>query len=227
MIELMGSSFFAVRGGMYFLVTAAHVFQGRDLRRAYGVNINRKWGMLNGMPFITCLVNDLAIAPLNEAWFRRAGVDRLKAVPLDDLETEYSSIGRWVTVGYPKSKNGLNPRLNQTDIHTHGTSFTDRLEKPTAKTHFANPVGFRFDKNKVIDTKMKSANPPSFSGTSGGPVYEILELVDFDGFSRWKCRLEGVFIGWHKREKEALAARVQPLKAMMDEVVDYMGKKSV
>lgn len=220
--DLIGSSFFAVRRGMYFLVTAAHVFDGQDPKRQFGVNVNGKGALLNGTPFVRCFVDDIAIAPLHEDWFIRAGIDRLKAVPLDDMKTSYSPIGLWVTMGYPGSKNGLNPRLNMTQIVTHGTSFTERIERPTAKSHIANPVGFRFDKKHVIDTRMKSTNPPSFSGTSGGPVFEVLADVDFDGSLRWKCRLEGVFIGWHKIEKEALAARVQPLKDLMDRVIDHM-----
>lgn len=220
--DLIGSSFFAVRRGNYFLVSAAHVFDGQDPKRQFGVNINGKGALLNGIPIVRCMVDDIAVALLPEAWFINAKIERLKAVPLDDLVTHYSPIGLWVAVGYPASKNGLNPRLNQTQIVTHGTSFTDRIEKPTAKSHIANPVGFRFDKKRVINTKMKSANPPCFSGTSGGPVFEVIADVDFDGSFRWKCRLEGVFLGWHNREKEAHAARAQPLKNLMDRIIDHM-----
>lgn len=222
-VDLVGSSFFAVRKGKYFLVTAAHVFDGQDLKRVFTLNINGKGVLLNGLPFARCFEDDIAVAPLPEAWLSGVGIDRLMAISLDDVETpQYEPFGLWVSIGYPNSKNGLNPRLNQTVIYTHGTSFTERIEKPTAKSHIKNPVGFRFDKKHAIDTAMKSVNPPSFSGTSGGPVLEVLADVAIDGSFKWTCRLEGVFIGWHKREKEALAARVPPLKALIDGVISRL-----
>ncbi|MCC9008021.1 hypothetical protein [Pseudomonas putida] len=222
--DLIGSSFFAVRGGHYFLVSAAHVFDDQDPKRQFGVNVNGKGALLNGIPIVRCKIDDIAVALLPGAWFLNAKIERLKAIPLDDSSTNYSSIGLWVAIGYPASKNGLNPRLNQTQIVTHGTSFTSRIEQPAARSHIANPVGFRFDKKRVINTKMQSANPPCFSGTSGGPVFEVLAAVDFYGSLRWKCQLEGVFLGWHNREKEAHAARVQPLKNLMDQIIDHVNK---
>jgi hypothetical protein len=38
--DLIGSSFFAIRKGHYFLVSAAHVFEGQDPKLQFGVNIN-------------------------------------------------------------------------------------------------------------------------------------------------------------------------------------------
>ncbi|WP_065260084.1 serine protease family protein [Pseudomonas bananamidigenes] len=222
--DLIGSSFFAARRGHYFLVSAAHVFDDQNPLRKFGVNVNGKGALLNGIPIVRCKIDDIAVALLPEAWFSYAKIERLKAVPLDDSVTHYSPIGIWVAIGYPASKNGLNPRLNKTQIVTHGTSFTDRIERPSAKSHISNPVGFRFDKKRVINTKMEPANPPCFSGTSGGPVFEVLAAVDNHGSFRWKCHLEGVFLGWHNREKEAHAARVQPLKNLMDQIIDHVNK---
>lgn len=220
--DLIGSSFFAVRRGHYFLVSAAHVFEGQDPKRQFGLNTNGQGAVLNGMPIIRSIVDDIAVALLPQTWFIKAKIERVKFVPLDDLVTHYAPIGLWVAVGYPASKNGLNPRLNLTQIVTHGTSFTERIETPAAKSHIANAVAFRFDKKRAMDTNMKRANPPCFSGTSGGPIFEVLADVESDGTFRWKCRLEGVFLGWHNREKEAHAARVQPVKNLMDSIIEHM-----
>ncbi|RRV10200.1 hypothetical protein EGJ27_00795 [Pseudomonas sp. v388] len=207
---------------MTFLVTAAHVLKGLDTKRLLATNLKGKAIMLSGLPFLVCNDNDLAIAPLEPQWLADTGLPSLNTIVLDDTWENYESIGCWITVGYPGSKNGIYPRLGKHAINSHGTSFTEMIQVPKAQSHIANPLGFRFDKKSAVDTDQKRANPPSFSGTSGSPILEVLARVDTTGNISLRCVLQGVLLGWHKKEKEVVAGRVEALLALMDELFELL-----
>lgn len=220
--QLLGTGFIATYRKMSFLVTAAHVLKGLDTKRLLATNLKDKAILLSGLPFLFCHDNDLAIAPLEQEWLVATGLPSLNTIDLDDICENYEPIGCWITVGYPGSKNGIYPRLGKHAINSHGTSFTEMIQKPTAKAHIGNPLGFRFDKKSAVDTDNKRANPPSFSGTSGSPILEVLARVTPAGNISLRCMLQGVLLGWHKKEKEVIAGRVEALEALMEELFEML-----
>lgn len=86
-----------------------------------------------------------------------------------------------------------------------------KIESPRSKTHLNYPLAFGFDKKNVIKTDGQKTNPPSFKGSSGGPILELI-YKDIDKENETLgCRLVGIFTGWHENEKEAIAIRIEAL----------------
>ncbi len=216
---LLGTGFFATYRQVAFFVTAAHVLKGLDSKRLLGTHVKGQGILLSGLPFFLCHEHDLAIALLEPDWLDNTGLPSVHGVVLDEVWEGYDSLDRWITVGYPGSKNGIFPKLNRRAINTHGTSFDEIIQKPTARAHISNPLGFRFDKKKSVDSTNRRANPPCFSGTSGSPIWEVIARVDGSGNVSLRCRLQGVLLGWHKKEKEVIAARVEGLVSLIEELL--------
>lgn len=215
---LLGTGFFVTCRQMTFLVTAAHVLKGLDPQRLLATSLKDQGVLLSGLPFVFCLDSDLAIAPLTRDWLANTGLSSINTIDLDEIRKGYESLEFWITVGYPGSKNGIFPKLRKHAINSHGTSFTEIIQKPTAGTHIPNPLGFRFDKKKAIDSANRRVNAPCFSGTSGSPILEVVSRVDPAGNISLRCELKGVLLGWHKKEKEVIAARVEGLTGLIKEV---------
>lgn len=223
--QLLGTGFFATSRQMSFLVTAAHVLKGLDPKRLLATNVKGQAVLLSGLPFLLCHENDLAITLLTQEWLANTGLPSINSIDLDEIWDGYESLEFWITVGYPGSKNGIFPRLRKHAINSHGTSFTEIIERPTASAHISNPLGFRFDKRKAVDSDNKRANPPSFSGTSGSPILQVIARVDPAGNVSLRCALKGVLLGWHKHEKEVIAGRVEALIDLIDEMLDLLDGK--
>lgn len=217
--QLLGTGFFVTCRQMAFLVTAAHVLKGLDPKRLLGTNVKGKGILLSGLPFVFCHENDLAIAPLAQDWLAETGLPSLNSIDLDAIWGGYEPLELWITVGYPGSKNGIFPKLRKHAINSHGTSFTEIIQKPTARAHISNPLGFRFDKKKAVDSSNRRANPPCFSGTSGSPILEVIGRIDTAGNVSLRCTLKGVLLGWHKIEKEVIAGRSEGLMALIEELL--------
>ena len=220
--QLLGTGFFVTCRQHVFLVTAAHVLKDLDPRRVLATNVRGQAVLRGGLPFLLCHDNDLAITLLPQDWLANTGLPSINSIVLDETWEGYESLEFWITVGYPGSKNGIFPKLGKHAINSHGTSFTEVIEKPTAAAHISNPVGFRFDKKKAVDSANKRANPPSFSGTSGSPVLEVIARVDPAGNISLRCTLKGVLLGWYKQEKEVIAGRAQALIDLIDELLDLL-----
>ncbi|CAI8814360.1 hypothetical protein EMIT0324P_11206 [Pseudomonas chlororaphis] len=219
---LLGTGFFIRYRGMTFLVTAAHVIKGMDSTTLFSGHTQGKAFLLGGGPFIFCHEHDVAIAPLLSDWQQKAGLENLKAVSLDSGDPTYEALGHWITMGYPKSKNGINPRLSQHAINVHGTSFTECIDTPLADAHIAYPLGFRFDKKAAVNSLHQRYNPPSFKGTSGSPIFQVFAKVLPSGVVSLQCRLEAVLLGWHMKEREIIAGRVKGLMALLDEFLGHL-----
>lgn len=223
-IALLGSAFCVSRNNNYFLVTAAHVLKGLPDGLAITARIGERAVLLNNRPFLLSMEDDLAITMLHASWTTQFGIDRVRSIDLDDEKKGYTRLGTYISIGYPGSKNGINQRLNKFAINIHGTSFNEKLEKHESKPHIKKPVAFKFNKKTALNSNKGRANPPCFSGTSGGPILEIVGLTKFDDSISMSCRLEGVFLGWHKREKEIIGASGTALIALIDEVLDKMNE---
>ena len=221
-IDLLGSAFCVSRRENYFLVTAAHVLESLPNGLAITARIGEKAALLNKLPFVISTEDDIAVTMLHASWTTQFGIDRVRSIDLDDNKHGYSSLGTYISIGYPGSKNGINQRLNKLAINIHGTSFNEKLEKHDSSPHIKNPVAFRFNKKTALNSEKGRANPPCFSGTSGGPILEIVGIPRIDDSISISCRLEGIFLGWHKREKEVIGARSAALVALIDEILDEM-----
>ncbi|MDG6431926.1 hypothetical protein QCD80_00255 [Pseudomonas syringae pv. actinidiae] len=218
----LGTGFFISYRGMTFLVTAAHVIKGMDPATQFGGHTMGRAFLLGGVPFIFCHEHDLAIAPLLPDWQEKAGLKSLKVISLDSIDSTYEALGQWITMGYPKSKNGINPKLSKHAINVHGTSFTECIESPLAAAHIANPLGFRFDKKSAVNSLRQRDNPPSFKGASGSPIFQVFAKVLPGGGISLQCRLEGVLLGWYIKEKEIIAGRVEGLMLLLDEFLHHL-----
>ncbi|WP_115297987.1 hypothetical protein [Ectopseudomonas mendocina] len=223
--QLLGTGFFVTCRQMTFLVTAAHVIKGLDPKRLLATNVKNQGILLSGLPFVFCHENDLAIAPLAQDWLVNTGLPSLNSIVLDEVWEGYESLEFWITVGYPGSKNGIFPKLRKHAINSHGTSFTEIIQKPTARAHISNPLGFRFDKKKAVDSSNRRTNPPCFSGTSGSPILEVIGRVDTSGNVSLRCTLKGVLLGWHKKEKEVIAGRSEGLVDLIEELLAILEGK--
>lgn len=223
---LLGTGFFVTYRQMAFLVTAAHVLKGLDPKRLLATNVKGHGILLGGIPFLFCHENDLAIAPLAQDWLANTGLQSINSIDLDEVWEGYESLEFWITVGYPGSKNGIFPRLGKHAINSHGTSFDEIIQKPTALAHISNPLGFRFDKKKAVDSVNRRANPPCFSGTSGIPILEVVGRADVAGNVSLRCTLKGVLLGWHKREKEVVAGRAEGVVSLINELFALLEGKS-
>ena len=149
-------------------------------------------------------------------------MEDVPALPLDQGLGGEEPLGHWITMGYPATKNGINPKLAKFAINLHGTSFTEMIQAPVCKAHIRDPLAFRFDKKSAITVEHKRENPPSFSGTSGSPVLQIFCRVLRPDLVDLSCRLEGVFLGWHHKEREVIAGKVQGLVGLLDEFLGHL-----
>lgn len=221
-LDSLGSGFFVCHRGHTFLVTAAHVLDGLDPNRELVMSVNGVGVPLNGIPFRGYREKDLAFALLDSATLNKHGVQSVNYVPMEaEDESCYLPI-LWIAIGYPGSRNGLNPRVGKNNINIYGASFYEKLEKPSALANIRNPIGYKFDKKAAVNTKGKSTNPLSFQGTSGGPILEVIARIDEAGGYTWCCRLDGILLGWYNKEKEVIAARANDLKDLLDNYVDYI-----
>lgn len=216
---LLGSGFFVTYRNATFLVTAAHLFKDLDKKRTLVTNIKGKGVLLSGLPFFLNNENDLAVAFLAEEWLANTELQSINAIDVRDEKVGFESMMSWIAIGYPGSQNGIYPRLGKHAINVYGTSFFELIEKPLSKAHISNPLGFRFDKKKAVDSSNRRVNAPCFSGMSGSPILEIFRRFDKDGNPVIGCKLKGVLLGWYNNEKEVIAARLEGVIDLMDEAL--------
>lgn len=221
---LLGTGFFVTYREVVFFVTAAHLFEGLDKKRTLAANVNGKAILLSGLPFFLNKENDLAVALLPRDWLAKTGLKSINLIDLNDEKEGFESMMSWIAIGYPGSKNGIYPKLRKHAINVYGASFFEIIEKPLSKTHNLNPIAFRFDKKKAVDSSSRRVNPPCFSGMSGSPVLEIFRRFDENDNPIIGCKLKGVFLGWHKSEKEAIAARLESVLELLDEFISELAK---
>lgn len=219
---LLGTGFFVYHRGLVFFMTAAHVFDGSDLSLPVSGSYKGKAFLFDGLAFSLCLENDIALAVMPQEHLDRYAIEVSEAVVFGSPPEGFSPLGHWVTMGYPVTRNGLNPKLAKLAINIHGTSFTERIEMPQAKAHIGNPVGFRFDKKTAIDTQLKRQNPPKFSGASGSPIFQMYGCYR-EGVLSVAIDFEGVLLGWHSKEREVIAARAEAVEHMIEEFFAAVG----
>ncbi len=220
---LLGTGFFVRHRGQVFFLTAAHVFDGADLTLPVSGSYKGKAFLFNGLPFSICRDNDIALAVLPQEHLEKYAIEVSDAVVFGPPPEGFLPLEHWVTMGYPVTRNGLNPKLAKMAINLNGTSFSERIEIPQAKAHIANPIGFRFDKKTAIDTQLKRQNPPKFSGTSGSPVFQIYGCYRA-GVLAVAIGFEGVLLGWHLKEREVIAARAEAVEQMIEAFFFTLGQ---
>lgn len=206
-----------------FFLTAAHVFDGADLSLPVSGSYKGKAFLFDGLAFSLCRDNDIALAVMPEEHLEKYAIEVSDTVVFGPPPHDFSPLGQWVTMGYPVTRNGLNPKLAKLAINVHGTSFLERIETPLAKAHIGNPVAFRFDKKTAIDTQLKRQNPPKFSGTSGSPIFQMYGCYR-DGAMSVAIGFEGVLLGWHSKEREVIAARAEAVEHMIEEFSSQLNK---
>ncbi|AWF80364.1 hypothetical protein BTJ40_05815 [Microbulbifer sp. A4B17] len=208
--QLLGTGFIVQERSEFFLVTALHVVK-EHAEELLIVNINSHSIPLNKMPFAISEEDDLAVSHLSIDWLSNNGIEKIKALPIDNNRTESESTGINFLIGFPGKKNIINPRLNKIKKYIQGTSFTAPVKNHQSKPHIRNPLVFHFSKKNSVDSDNKRVTPPSFSGNSGGPVLELVG-IDSENELRFACRLSGIFVGWYEREKEIISIKSSTLR---------------
>jgi len=217
--QLLGSAFLVNYKGAVFLVTALHVIRDHQ-NSLLVISIGGKAVPLNKMPFAISEKDDLAIAYLDHDWAKKNDVNKVYFLPIDDHKSGYNTLGAYFLIGFPGKKNELNPRVDKVTKNIQGTSFSTYVETPKSNSHIDNPIAFEFDKGKVILTSGNKINPPSFSGNSGGPIMELIGKSGKSGRAGdiiAGCKLAGVFVGWYKKEKEAIAIRPEVITWLIND----------
>ena len=205
-IFLLGTGFLVSFEGVIYLVTALHVLDEQEGKTLI-IRIGDKGAVLSKMEFLVSREHDIAISKLNKSWADEHGIGKVKAIPIDDKKADYSPLGRYFLIGFPGKKNILHLRHGNRNWNIQGTSFIRKIDKPQSKSHVDDPIAFEFDKKNAIYTDGKKANPPNFNGNSGGPILELVVKNDSLNHEIIGCKLSGIFTGWHKVEKEAVAVK--------------------
>jgi hypothetical protein len=212
--QLLGTAFLAEFKKDIFLVTAHHVIKEHS-DKPLTIIIGGRNVTLSKMIFSISEDYDIAISRLEKNWGDDNNIGKIKAIPLEDSKEHYKTLNRHFLLGFPTTKNTLNQRIGKISRNIQGTSFIEKIESPKSKTHIGNPLAFQFDKKNVIKTSGEKANPPKFNGNSGGPILELVSKNIQHNHKSIGCKLSGIFIGWHKEEKEVIATRPEALHALI------------
>lgn len=211
-----GSGFIAIYKGEHFLVTAKHVLDDALRYGTCAININNHVLLLQNMYFFTDPHNDLAFTPIGEALYK----NKIETVPAIDLTKEGEvpkSLGYHLLIGYPASKNKLEPRWNKVNRMLYSFTAEVNVAKKSLIKNISDPVVFDFDLNKQVDSSLKpTGQPPHPKGMSGGPALEVrFSGTQEEGYSYY-VTLSGVLVEWHEKKRVIVAASTASLMKALD-----------
>ncbi|WP_122412946.1 hypothetical protein [Pseudomonas viridiflava] len=205
-VNVFGSGFMAVYKGVYFLVTAKHVVDDAIRYGTCAINVNDRVLLLKNISFFTDSDNDLAFAIIGDALSKNK-VETILAINLTKEGKVSESFGYHLLLGYPASKNRLDPRWKRVNRMLYSFTAEANVAKKTLIKTVADPIVFDYDSKKQIDSFLKPAGQaPDLYGMSGGPALEVsFSGNDEDGYSFY-VTLSGVLVEWHQNKRAIVAA---------------------
>lgn len=201
-----GSGFMAVYKGVHFLVTAKHVL---DDARRYGIcaiNINDHALLLQNIYFFTDPQNDLAFAPIEETLINNK-IKSILAIDLTKKSAALERLGYHLLMGYPASRNKLDPRWGKVDRMLLSITAEENAAKNILVKTISDPVIFDYDPKKQLDSSFKpTGQPPDLYGMSGGPALEVRFSRNEKEEYSFHVTLSGVLVEWHDNKRAIVAA---------------------
>lgn len=203
---VFGSGFMTTYRGKYFLVTAKHVLDDVMRHGTCAINVNGHVLLLEDLRFTIDHDNDLAFAPIEEALFRNK-VERVFVIDLTPGSPVRESLGYHLLMGYPATKNKLDPRWGKVDRMLLSITAKKNEAKHLWVKNISDPVVFDYDPKKQFDSASQPAGqPPQPYGMSGGPALEVrFSWAEEVGFSLY-VTLSGVLVEWHENKRAIVAA---------------------
>lgn len=222
-----GSGFIAVYKGEHFLVTAKHVLDDALKHGTCAININDHVLLLQNMYFFTDPHNDIAFTPIEATLF----TNKIETVPAIDLTKEgeiSKSLGYHLLMGYPASKNILEPRWNKVNRMLYSFTAEVNAAKRSLIKNISDPVVFDFDPHKQLDSSLKpTGQPPHLKGMSGGPALEIRVSGTQEEGYRFCVTLSGVLVEWHEKKRVVVAASTASLMKSLEAAKTKYAKNPV
>lgn len=161
--------------------------------------------------FFTDPKNDLAFAPIEDALIKN-GVSSIFAIDLTSKNYALERTGYHLLMGYPASKNKLDPRWGKVDRMLLSITAVENAEKKSQIKAISDPIVFDFDPKKQLDSFFKpTGQPPHPYGMSGGPALEVrFSNTAGEGFGLY-VTLTGVLVEWHENKRAIVAASSESL----------------
>lgn len=214
-VEGIGTAFILERNERYFLVTALHVLTAimESPKGAY-MSINGKAAAVEKLWFRKSDSHDLAVAGLSPEWCDEHDIKKVKAVMVSS-EVRGKPFGRYMTMGFPATKNVLDLRYGKVNTSVLGISMR-RLAEPV-ETKVADAIFLEHDHEDVYTTENELVqNHLRLHGMSGAPCFEIREttrLVEGEVMRHLFPEVVGVLVEWHKEKKTLVVA---PMRHVCD-----------
>lgn len=207
MIASFGTAVTLVHEGRFFLATALHVVQEmRNYDFTVGV-MNGQSVLIRHLIFVYSKEHDVAVAELTPEWSAREKLESIKANPLIRND-DWVPIGQCPLIGFPASKNKIQPRYGELNRHLFSINAT-RCEPQ--QSGIKDGLWFSYDPKKAVNSQnINPGGKPPLHGMSGGPAYEVaINPVT----QQTSLALSGILCEWKKAESAVVAA---PLSAVAD-----------
>jgi hypothetical protein len=208
----VGTGFVIVVDGHSYLVTAKHAMEEALKHKQIMVKLFGRSMLLSGMYFAPADECDISISLLPLDWLNSHGVELIYAPSLVQLPSTYESTGTYVVVGFPASRNSIDPRWDFDKTTTCLWLALNADEDETPRQGFCRPLTLDYEAR----VRGKS-EPPSLKGMSGCPVLEVLHRRLDDSQTGISLYPRGVLCEWHKREKVIIAERIESVADLIRE----------
>lgn len=220
-----GTGFLVRFNSKHYLVTAMHVVEDALGCSACAINICGVGVGLKDIFFYRDKENDLAVADLDE-FLVNNGFDSIPSIDLDNEHTSFKPLGFYLLMGYPGTKNKLEPRWGKINRNLYSIT-TEKLGSNIGiNTDIGVPILFEYDPKNQIDSNLKSAGrPPELYGMSGGPALELHAKYISEDELRFYVRLTGILVEWHKRKKIIVAVCKNKLIDLIERLEELRIKK--
>lgn len=212
-----GSGFLATYNGRRYLVTALHVVEDVAHYGTCVIRINGKAIFLEKVKFSINKDNDLAFALIDDL-LNRNNINDAVFIDLDfSADTDTVKIDHHLLLGYPETKNRIDPKWNKTAILLLSITANPANPALKIKTPILKRILFEYNTKKLINSDLTIANqPPKLQGMSGGPSLEMRVARFAKDKLEVSILVSGVLVEWHKNEKIVVAASVDSLRTAMD-----------
>lgn len=196
-IFIFGTGFIVEFDKSHYLVTALHVLTDAKEYENVVIKINETSVLFENLVFYCDKENDIAITNIANL-IEKNNIESIFPIQLNKDYSLYSSLDTYLFMGYPSSKNELQPKYNKYDknIYSFTTHLLDKV--PKISTSIMAPIYFKFDIRKFINSELKkSGRAPIPRGMSGGPVFELMQRTNNENIIG-SPRLKGILVEWHK-----------------------------
>lgn len=203
--EGIGSGFLITFKGAHFLVTALHVLHHAKESDLIA-NICEKSVFLAGMTFHKSEEFDIAFCELSEQWLQRNEIPKIKSAQAQRELEGWQKTGIYIAVGYPSTKNILNPKRGNLNRNCLSISLS-KAKNLTVSTAIKEPLIFSYDHKQVFDSIGNKLGPqPKLQGMSGGPCFELIIKNGED--LTFSLDAVGILVEWHKIARAIVASPI-------------------